>query len=46
VISPIPKRCAVVVPSSRMRIRAGPSSITSPPSGATIETSVMVDSLL
>src|ERR1700724_2472646 len=38
----MPRRCAVAAPSSRMRTLAGPSSISSPPSGPTIETFVMM----
>src|SRR5580692_4335852 len=37
----MPSRCAVLLPSSRMRTRTGPESATSPSAGPTIDTSVM-----
>src|ERR1700691_6076464 len=45
VISPTPRRCEVVVPSSRMRIRVGPVRASSPSPGPTIETSIMLASI-
>src|SRR6204780_4564305 len=45
VISPTPRRCEVVLPSSRMRIRVGPVRASSPSPGPTIETSIMLASI-
>ena len=42
VISPIPSRCPVVEPSSRMRMVTAPDSGISPSCGPTIDTRVIV----
>src|ERR1700679_630563 len=44
VISPRPRRCAVWLPSSRMRICVGPDSAISPSAGPTMMTSGMAAS--
>ena len=40
-ISPMPSRCPVVEPSSRIRTVAAPSRTTSPPSGPTMDSLIM-----
>src|SRR6185437_10919641 len=45
VISPRPRRCDVVLPSSRIRICTGPARATSPSPGPTIDTSAIYNSI-